>query len=351
MRIERYRLYEKYMLECMGDSAHDAGHVYRVLYSALALSEAEKDVDVDVLIAAALLHDVGREAQFRTGENHALAGARMARAFLIEQGEGTAFADRVADCVRTHRFRSDDPPVSTEAKLIFDADKLDVSGTIGLARTLLYQGRMRQPIYSVGPDGEILSGEEKTPSLYSEYRHKLQGIGSRFLTCEGARRAKRWQETADSFFRALQAEAAAGEAGAAWRLLPRSADARQRRILNLALMLSEGVDRRIRDQVIGIAARQEADDSSAGRYIRAAAALDDLGALGVAQRLMKMGAMGKTLDALFDEAWIRPELPTAQAREIARVRAGTTEAFLNALRREMDEGRGEGQEILRRILE
>lgn len=39
---------EKYMLSCMGDSAHDSQHIYRVLFIALDIAEHEKDVDKDI---------------------------------------------------------------------------------------------------------------------------------------------------------------------------------------------------------------------------------------------------------------------------------------------------------------
>jgi len=35
------------------------------------------------------------------------------------------FAAHVRACIRTHRFRRNDPPASIEAKILFDADKLD----------------------------------------------------------------------------------------------------------------------------------------------------------------------------------------------------------------------------------
>lgn len=64
MEIEMYSKIEKYMLSCMNDGAHDRQHIYRVLYAALDLTN-EYTVDKDVLIAAALLHDIGRDAQYR----------------------------------------------------------------------------------------------------------------------------------------------------------------------------------------------------------------------------------------------------------------------------------------------
>ena len=72
MKTKDYRLIEAYMLSCMRDSAHDREHIYRVLYAALDIASFEEPVDSDVLIAACLLHDIGRREQF---ENPALCHA------------------------------------------------------------------------------------------------------------------------------------------------------------------------------------------------------------------------------------------------------------------------------------
>ena len=87
MDITDFQLIEEYMLECMQDSAHDKEHIYRVLYVALDIAEQERHVDYDLLIAACLLHDIGRQEQFENPSLcHAVAGAEKARKFLLEKG-------------------------------------------------------------------------------------------------------------------------------------------------------------------------------------------------------------------------------------------------------------------------
>ena len=208
MRREQYELLEQYMLSCMRDSAHDAEHVYRVLYLALAIAETEEQVDLDVLTAACLLHDIGRQEQFENPELcHAVVGAQKAERFLLEHGFGEAFAVRVSDCIRTHRYRKERPPESLEAKILFDADKIDVSGAVGIARTLLYQGQLAEPMYSVRSDGEPSDGSEDTlPSFFQEYRRKLERIYGRFFTRRGAQIAQERREAAVSFYESLLAE-------------------------------------------------------------------------------------------------------------------------------------------------
>ena len=67
-----------------------------MLYTALEIADEEKDVDIDVLIAACLLHDIARQEQFDDPEVcHAHAGAEKAYAFLVEHGFSKEFAERV----------------------------------------------------------------------------------------------------------------------------------------------------------------------------------------------------------------------------------------------------------------
>lgn len=60
--------------------------------------------------------------------------------------------------IREDYFRKDNLPQSIEAKILFDADKIDASGAIGIARTLLYKGQIPQPLYSLASDGMVLDG-------------------------------------------------------------------------------------------------------------------------------------------------------------------------------------------------
>lgn len=202
MTTEIFKKLENYMLECMKDSAHDKEHVYRVLYSALDIAEHEKDVDFDVLISACLLHDIAREEQNKNPSLcHAEVGAEKAYNFLVENNFDVYFAEKVKHCINSHRFRKNNVPESTEAKILFDADKIDVAGTLGIARTLVYQGAMCEPLYSVMPDGKVSDGtEDKIPSFFQEYKYKLEKIYSRFYTERGKEIAEERRKTAVSFY-------------------------------------------------------------------------------------------------------------------------------------------------------
>lgn len=208
MKKSTYKLLENYMLSCMRDSAHDQEHIYRVLYLALNIAQTEPDVDYNVLICACLLHDIGRQAQFENpGLNHAEAGADQAFHFLLDHQFPEDFAEKVCNCIRSHRFRKNNPPESLEAKILFDADKIDVSGAVGIARTLIYQGHIREPLYALLPNGTISDGTHDTaPSFFQEYKYKLEHIYDHFYTARGAAIAKQRQQAAADFYQALYCE-------------------------------------------------------------------------------------------------------------------------------------------------
>ena len=208
MNKANYTLIENYMLSCMEDSAHGKDHIYRVLYQALEIAKTEENIDYDVLITACLLHDVGRKEQFADPKVcHAMAGAEKAYKFLTENGFETEFAEKIRHCIQAHRYRESNQPQTLEAKILFDADKLDVVGAMGIARTLLYKGKMEEPLYSLKPDGSVSDGTSDTvPSFFQEYKYKLEGLYSKFYTKKATELAKERQVAAADFYNSLYKE-------------------------------------------------------------------------------------------------------------------------------------------------
>ena len=203
-----YELIENYMLSCADESAHDKEHIYRVLYNALENAKEEENVDYDILITACLLHDIGRKEQFENPALcHAQVGGEKAYRFLLKNGFEEAFAAQVRDCIVSHRFRKANPPETVEAKILFDSDKLDVTGAIGIARTLQYQGQMDTPLYFLREDGTVSDGtDDLTESFFQEYKRKLEKIYDRFYTRKGMELAKQRQKTAVRIYNDLYRE-------------------------------------------------------------------------------------------------------------------------------------------------
>ena len=210
MTQTEYDLIYSHMEDCMRkDSAHDISHVVRVLNLALGIAQGESGVNMDVLIAACLLHDIGRPDQNANPKLcHAQVGAEKARIFLLDSCFGKGFAEHVAEYVKTHRFRTDAPPNSPEAKILFDADKLDVTGAIGIARTLLYQGHHSHALYHLMPDGRVDDGRSGAKNdFFNEYKRKLEPIYDRFYTHGAAEIAASRKEAMQSYYNALLQEA------------------------------------------------------------------------------------------------------------------------------------------------
>ena len=212
MTNEHYALIESYMLSCAADSAHDAEHIYRVLYNALEIAREEPAVDYDVLIAACLLHDIARKEQLEDpAKCHALVGSQKAWDFLLANGFSEDFADQVRHCIQVHRFRKSLPPQSLEAKILFDADKLDVTGALGIARTLMYKGNVTEPLYVRLPDGSICDGSSDAPSFFREYKFKLEKLYDKFYTARGAALAQERKAIAQAFYECLYREVNTGD--------------------------------------------------------------------------------------------------------------------------------------------
>jgi uncharacterized protein len=208
MIAEKYKEIEVYMKSQMSDSAHDIEHVYRVLNYAYDIARCESGVDYDLLTTAALLHDIGRAEQFANSRiDHAVTGGVKAQTWLMTNGYKAKFAENVRAAITAHRFRSNQPPQSIEAKILFDADKVDVCGAMGLARGLFYKGYVGEPLYTLNADGTVCDGSGSAPvSFFQEYKFKLERIYDRFYTKRGAELGEKRRKAAVNFYNALVAE-------------------------------------------------------------------------------------------------------------------------------------------------
>jgi len=130
-------------------SAHSMDHVMRVFNLANTLAKGQK-VDLEVIQIAALLHDIGgaQEANDKSGKtDHALVSAQMADPFLRKLGYNEEKIQHIKDCIETHRYRTTRRPKTLEAKIVFDADKLETVGAIGVARAYAWVGKHNAYLY------------------------------------------------------------------------------------------------------------------------------------------------------------------------------------------------------------
>ena len=203
MDKKMYNIVEKFMSSCMNDSAHDSEHIFRVLYQSLNIaSKRMEKINYKVLITSSLLHDIGREKQYNDPKLcHAEIGGLMAKEFLLKNNWLEEEAEHVNKCISSHRFRGDNIPDTIEAKILFDSDKLDAVGFLGIARTLLYEGHFGYNLYSI-KNGEIIHGEQKTDeeTFLKEYNQKLKTFYGKFYTEEAKEQANKYKGYAELFY-------------------------------------------------------------------------------------------------------------------------------------------------------
>jgi len=156
-------------------SHHDKYHVERVYNLATRLAQ-EEGADLDIVKAAVLLHDIARAMEDEgTIDDHAKEGAKMARKILEDINYPKQKIADVVHCIEMHRFRKGLMPKSLEAKILQDADRLDIIGAIGIARVFARGGWGNKPIYdpSVSPKAKY---DGKSDSSVNHIYEKLLRI-------------------------------------------------------------------------------------------------------------------------------------------------------------------------------
>lgn len=192
---------------------HDWEHTDRVWRNArlIAVGESKNGpVDMTVLEAAAILHDVARPAELKTNgkECHAENGAEMAKELLAECG----FTDQdmvanIVECVKRHRYRGKSaPPETIEQKIIFDADKLDSIGAIGVGRAIHFSGRIGSTLHNTEEEAMASDPYGEGDSAFREYLVKLRHIPEKMLTATGRSLATQRAEYMHKFFAQLNSE-------------------------------------------------------------------------------------------------------------------------------------------------
>lgn len=191
------------------DDVHGFGHIERVYRLCQSIGQAES-ADMEILLTAALLHDAqGSHPGENSRDDHHLRSADFAGEVLSGMGWPVEKIAAVQHCIRAHRFRKEDIPESLEAKVLFDADKLDVIGAVGVVRALAYAFQAGTPAYArpsvqFMEQGKIQEGEPH--SAYHEYLFKLKNISARLITPAARAIAEERQAFLNRFFEQLAQE-------------------------------------------------------------------------------------------------------------------------------------------------
>lgn len=114
------------------DLVHGWEHVYRVYHLALRIAEQE-DAHIFIVGMAALLHDLGRTTR-DPKRTHAERSAILATELLAPYALPLDTEQAILHAILAHNYRRGITPETLEARVIYDADRLDSLGASGVIR-------------------------------------------------------------------------------------------------------------------------------------------------------------------------------------------------------------------------
>ena len=147
-----------------GDLVHGWPHIERVLFYAERVNR-ELKADRDIVRAACLLHDTGHSIG---KEQHHLHSRVLAETLLARLEIGPETIKHIAECIAAHsRQYSPEPPASPEARVLYDADGMDLFGAVGLMRGLL----------------SAAEGNRGFPAIIKKLEWRLSQVDNFYSTC------------------------------------------------------------------------------------------------------------------------------------------------------------------------
>lgn len=200
------------------DWAHGISHVQRVARMAVEIGR-EEGANTEIIEIAAILHDIFQNKERRSsseGFRHEVEASKEASKILKELGFADETVSAVCHCIESHRKRARRiEPKTIEAKCLFDADKLDCIGAIGLVRSAFVSFDHGQEFFrdedieaykrrNVRPDGTIIDSSAHSSNL--EYELSLKAVAARMHTKTGKKLAKERAAFMDEFYNRLGKE-------------------------------------------------------------------------------------------------------------------------------------------------
>lgn len=188
------------------DTAHDEGHVRRVVASAKKLAAAEGAL-LAVVLPAAWLHDcvaIAKNSPQRSSASRL--AADQAGAFLREAGYPAEYIAPVEHAIEAHSFSARITPQTIEAKVVQDADRLEALGAVGIARTLITGGANGTPLYDFSEPFPVKRVADDRTSIIDHFFTKLLTLADTMQTGSGRAAAQQRAEFLRQFLTQLGTE-------------------------------------------------------------------------------------------------------------------------------------------------
>ncbi len=186
---------------------HGPDHALRVEKTAIYIGR-QMGARLDILAAGAILHDIGRrrETALKGALCHAAYGAKLARPILQNLDFPPDDIKEICTTILCHRYRGENVPKSLEAKILFDADKLDSIGAIGIGRAFLFAGEIGAILHNSNKDIDTTKSYTSDDTAYREFKVKMCHIKERMVTPLGRELAHERHAFMEIFFNRLDKE-------------------------------------------------------------------------------------------------------------------------------------------------
>lgn len=190
-------------------SGHDWWHLYRVWQLAKHIARQESGAKMLVVELAALLHDIG-DWKFNDA---AEAGPKAAREWLNSIDTEESITEQVEDIVRNVSYKGamvKNHLPSIEGRIIWDADKLDAIGAIGIARCFAFGGHAGHKMYEPSEVPLLHDSFEEYKKMESSsithFYEKLLLLKDKMYTKTGKQMAVRRHKFMEDYLKEFYAE-------------------------------------------------------------------------------------------------------------------------------------------------
>ncbi len=127
-------------------------------------------------------------------------------ALLREIGYPAGLRDAIHHAIAAHSFSARITPLTTEARVVQDADRLDALGAVGIARCLMLGGQLGRVLYDVeDPFAERREPNDRASSIDHFYT-KLLTLAGTMQTDAGRREAVRRTDYMRGYLDQLRSE-------------------------------------------------------------------------------------------------------------------------------------------------
>jgi uncharacterized protein len=192
------------------DASHDLSHLLRVWRNVQVISEVEGG-DQEVLVAATLLHDcvdVPKDSPMRSRASRL--AAEKATTLLASYGWTREKTASVGHAIEAHSFSAQIEPVSVEAMILQDADRLDAIGYTGIARCFYVSGRLGRALYDPEDPDAASRKLNDLDFAIDHFKTKLLKLSGSFQTETGQALAKMRHDIVKEFLSGFLAEVSSG---------------------------------------------------------------------------------------------------------------------------------------------